>query len=157
MTFGTKNISVKQVKEHRDTPYDLLLLADPSREMIDAYLKHSKIFVAMLDQEVIGTIVLSALSANSCEIKNIAVKPEFQGRGVGKFLLEFAVEAAKNEHYQSICIGTSNSSTGQLHLYQKKGFEIKEIIKGFFTDNYPEPVYENGIQAKHLIMLEMKL
>jgi aminoglycoside 6'-N-acetyltransferase I len=111
----------------------------------------------MMGQEVIGAIVLSALSANCCEIKNIAVKTEFQGRGVGKFLLDFAVEAAKNEHYQSICIGTSNSSTGQLHLYQKKGFEIKEIIKAFFTDNYPEPIYENGIQAKHLIMLEMKL
>jgi hypothetical protein len=31
------------------------------------------------------------------------------------------------------------------------------MIKGFFTDHYPGPIYENGIQAKHLIMLEMKL
>ncbi len=157
MTSGYSNISVKQVQGYENIPYELLLLADPSREMIDAYLKHSRIFVATLDQEVIGTFVLYALSANAAEIKNIAVKNEFQGMGIGKFLLDFAVGVAKSDNYQSICIGTANSSTGQLHLYQKVGFEIKEIIRDFFIDNYPEPLYENGIRAKHKIMLEMKL
>jgi aminoglycoside 6'-N-acetyltransferase I len=157
MEVCRQEISIKQVEGHENIPYDLLLLADPSKESIDSYLDHSKVFVALLNREVIGTIVLSDLPANSCEIKNIAVKNEFQGRGVGTVLLNYAIEAAKNENYQSICIGTANSSTRQLQLYQKKGFEIKEIIKDFFTEKYPIAIYENGIQAKHMILLEMNL
>jgi ribosomal protein S18 acetylase RimI-like enzyme len=157
MTSAHRDISVQQVNGHENMPYDLLLLADPSTEMIDAYLKQSKVFVATLGQEVIGTIVISALSAQCAEIKNIAVRSEFQGKGVGKRLLDFAIETARNANYQSLCIGTSNSSIAQLYLYQSKGFEIKEIIKDFFINNYPEPIYENGIRAKHMIMLEIKL
>lgn len=150
-------VSVRQLNDDEQIPYGLLLLADPSKEMIDAYLKHSKIFVAALNQSVIGAFVLFPLSATAAEIKNIAVKQEFQGQGVGKLLLDHAVETARKENYKSICIGTANSSVGQLCLYQKKGFEMTGIVKNFFLNNYPEPIYENGIQAKHMILLTREL
>ena len=87
------------------------------------------------------------------EIKNVAVKPEFQGQGIGSYLIENVVQIASLNRQKSICIGTANSSLGQLYLYQKLGFDISEIRKNFFIDNYKEPIYENGIQAKHMIML----
>ena len=150
-------VSVRQLNDDDNIPYDLLLLADPSKETIDAYLKHSKIFIATLKLNVIGAFVLFPLSATSVEIKNIAVGSKFQGKGVGKLLLDYAIEIARIEKYKSICIGTANSSVGQLYLYQKKGFEMTSIIKNFFINHYPEPIYENGIQAKHMIMLTKKL
>ena len=150
-------VSVRQLNDNENMPYDLLMLADPFKEMIDAYLKHSKIFVAMLNVNVIGVFVLFPLSDTSAEIKNIAVKSEFQGKGVGKLLLDYAIEMARKDNYKSICIGTANSSVGQLYLYQKKGFEITGIIKDFFMKHYPKPIYENGIQSKHMIMLTRKL
>ena len=101
---------------------------------------HSKVFVATLNLNVIGTCVLFPLSASSAEIKNIAVKSGFQGKGVGNLLLDYAVETARKAHYKSICIGTTNSSVGQLYLYQKKGFEMTSIMKNYFMDNYPEPI-----------------
>lgn len=151
------NISVKRLNEIEGIPYELLMLADPSKRMIDTYLKASEIFVATLNLNVIGAFVLFPLSANSAEIKNIAVKSEFQGTGVGKLLLDYAIETARKGNYKSIFIGTANSSIGQLYLYQKKGFEITSVIKNFFMNNYAEPIYENGIQAKHMIMLVREL
>lgn len=156
-TFEHSSIVISPLNEEQNIPYALLLLADPSKEMIDAYLKRSTIFVAMLNLNVIGALVLFPLSAHSAEIKNIAVKREWQGKGIGKLLLDHAVEAARKENYKSICIGTANSSIGQLYLYQKKGFEITGIVKDFFTDNYADPIYENGIQAKHRLLLKRNL
>ncbi|WCL50011.1 GNAT family N-acetyltransferase [Leptospira sp. GIMC2001] len=137
--------------------YDLFLLADPSKDVVDEYLSDSEIFVARLNEGIIGAIVLYPLADNSVEIKNIAVKPEMQGKGIGSFLIKNVIEYAKNMKKQSILIGTANSSIGQLYLYQKLGFDVSEIKKNFFIDKYSEPIIEDGIQAKHMIMLRQKL
>ena len=39
-------------------------------------------------------------------------------------------------------------------FYQKLGFNMTEIRRDYFTQNYPEPIWENGIQCKHMIMFE---
>ena len=148
-----QNLTFRQLRGDEQVPYDLLLLADPSKAIIEAYLAASKVFVAEKDQKVIGAIVLSPLTNIMTEIKNVAVTPELQGQGVGTYLIENAIQFSIQKGYKSICIGTANSSVGQLYLYQKLGFEMNEIKKDFFIDNYPEPIHENGIRAKHMIVL----
>lgn len=137
--------------------YDLLLLADPSRDCIEEYLRQSEVYTAKRGGELVGVLVCLQHSAALMEIKNIAVKEDLQGQGIGKQLLTKAIALAKDKQYERVCIGTANSSIGQLYLYQKLGFEVNEIIHNFFTDNYPEPIFENGIQAKHMIILTKEL
>ncbi len=134
-----------------------MLLADPSKDLIDEYLEQSVIYTARQNDKTIGVVVLFPLTTETVEIKNIAVAAEFQGQGIGSFLIENAVRVALLNKQKSICIGTANSSVGQLYLYQKLGFEITGIKRDFFTVNYAEPVYENGIQAKHMLVLTRKL
>ena len=78
-----------------------------------------------------------------------------QGQGIGKLLLRDATVKAKG--FKKIIIGTGDAAIKQLYLYQKEGFEIFDIKKRFFLDNYPGPIYENGIQLKHMIMLKKEL
>ncbi|WP_051313165.1 GNAT family N-acetyltransferase [Sporocytophaga myxococcoides] len=151
------NIIFKSLGKNDPIPYELLLLADPSKDLVDEYVKLSDIFIAMQNEETLGIIVLFPLTNEAVEIKNIAVKPEFQGQGIGSYLIKNVIKAASLNNQKSICIGTANSSVGQLYLYQKLGFEITEIRKNFFTENYSEPIYENGIQAKHMIVLTREL
>ena len=157
MHFEYCNVSVRELNDEEAKPYELLLLADPYKKLIDTYLKYSKIFIATTADEIMGAVVLFPLSNDVVEIKNIAVKVEFQGNGIGKLLLDAAVEIGRKENYTLICIGTANSSIGQLYLYQTKGFEITNIIPNYFLDNYPEAIYEKDIQAKHMIMLTRRL
>ncbi len=157
MTAENQSLIFRQLDEHEQKPYNLLLLADPSREVIDEYLKSSLVFVAEQNTEIVGTVVLQTLSEEIAEIKNIAVSPVLQGQGIGKYLIENIITIAREKDFKTICIGTANSSIGQLYLYQKLGFEMTEIRKNFFIDNYPEPIYEHGIQAKHIIMLAQEL
>lgn len=113
--------------------------------------------ITLEEKAILGVVVLFPLTTETVEIKNVAVKPELQGQGIGGFLIENAVQLALLNKQKSICIGTANSSIGQLYLYQKLGVEITDIKRHFFTDNYAEPIFENGIQAKHMLMLTRQL
>jgi len=146
-----------QLGKSEEIPYALLLGADPSKELVEKYLKSSEIYVARLANEIIGVYVLYPINSEKAEIKNIAVEEKFQGKGVGKLLLEDAFKLAKAKGYKQLIIGTGNSSVGQLYLYQKAGFEMTEIRWNFFIDNYPDPLYEDGIQVKHMIVLSKQL
>ena len=157
MADENKPITFKKLDKNEPIPYDLLLLADPSRDLIDDYLKRSDVFAAIHNGEILGVLVLCPMTDEMAEIKNLAVKPEYQGRGIGRYLIEHAVLIAASSKQKSICIGTANSSSAQLSLYQKLGFEITEIKRDFFINNYPEPIYENGIQAKHMLVLTRQL
>ena len=161
MTAPSENIIsriiITQLAKGTDMPYNLLLLADPSIEMINRYISQAQVFIATLNQQRIGVYVLLPLPGNKAEIKNIAVAEAFQGKGIGKFLLEDAAQKAKALGFHTLLIGTGNSSITQLYLYQRCGFEITSLVQHFFTDNYPEPIIENGIPCKHLVILSKQL
>jgi hypothetical protein len=44
----------------------------------------------------------------------------------------------------------------QLAYYQREGFRVSAIDRNFFLDNYPEPIYENGIQHKDMPRLTLE-
>jgi ribosomal protein S18 acetylase RimI-like enzyme len=157
MIDRNQNITFKLLDSNDPVPYDLLLLADPSKKLVEEYLKKADVFVAIQNDKILGVIVLFPLTAETIEIKNIAVKPEFQGQGIGRYMIENVVQVALEKRKRSICIGTANSSVGQLYLYQKLGFEITEIKKNFFVTNYAESIFENDIQAKHKLILTRQL
>jgi ribosomal protein S18 acetylase RimI-like enzyme len=146
-------VSFRKLSPEEPAPYDLLLQADPSKKLIDQYLATGYLYIAVLQEAVIGTYVLYPLDAATAEIKNISVQNSYQGKGIGQLMLTHAIQVAQQAGFKIICIGTANSSIGQLYLYQKMGFELSSIRKDFFTTNYDTPLFENGIQCKHLIML----
>lgn len=150
-------ITIQQLDKSAAPPYDLLLHADPSKVMINLYWADSVALVAMQQHQVIGIIVLLALSTEILEIKNLAVEPSWQGKGIGTQLIVDATTFAESRGYLTLCIGTANSSFQQLRLYQKLGFQPVSVRKNFFPMNYPEPIFENGIQATDMIMLSKEL
>ncbi|WP_212003217.1 GNAT family N-acetyltransferase [Chitinophaga sp. HK235] len=138
-------------------PYDLLLLADPSIDMINTYISGSYVYIALLEKARVGVYVLLPLDNEKVEVKNIAVHEAWQGRGIGKYLLQDAAVKARSLGFTTLVIGTGNSSVAQLYLYQRSGFDITAIHRNFFIEHYTTPIYENGIQCKHMIMLEKPL
>ena len=134
-------------------PYDLLLLADETVEAIDRYINDCDIYISELYNKIIAVYALQEINAETAEIKNIAVSEKHQGQGVGKSLILDASKRAKESGYGVLTIGTSDASLRQLDLYKKVGFEIFGKKINFFIDNYPEPIFENGIQMRDMIML----
>ncbi len=148
-----ENISICKLDKTDEVPYHLLLLADPYMGAINKYISDADIYVAKLGQVIAGVFVLYPVSTVAVEIKNIAVAESLQRRGIGKEMIRKAIRIAKANKYTSVIIGTGNSSVNQLLLYQQQGFEIFDIKFNFFISNYPEPIFEDGVQCKHMIML----
>jgi aminoglycoside 6'-N-acetyltransferase I len=152
-----EDMAIRLLGKDESVPYDLLLDADPSRELVDAYLAVAEVYIACVEERVTATYVLCPINSVTVEIKNIAVKDECQGRGIGTIMLQDAIQKAKDNGYEDVIIGTSNASIGQLYLYQKAGFEMTAININFFTENYPGSLFENGLPVRHRIVLAKHL
>ncbi|WP_050615088.1 GNAT family N-acetyltransferase [Bacillus testis] len=136
-----------------DEAMDLLLLADPSEEMIQSYVTGSTVFQLRVGNELAGIAVCKEMTADSLEIKNIAVGEKHQKKGYGRALLEACIEYGKQSPYMYLSIATGNSSKHQIALYESCGFLIHHIEKDYFIKHYPEPIYENGIQCCDKVVL----
>jgi ribosomal protein S18 acetylase RimI-like enzyme len=151
-------IKIRQLQKGETPPYSLLQLADPSRKMVDAYLPHSETYLTESGEKIIGVFVLFPLDQKeTVEIKNIAVHPEFRGKGLGKMMLGHAEAISRNKGFIKLRIATANTSIAQLQLYLSQGFLLIEIIPDFFIDHYEEPIFENGVQCRDLMVLEKEI
>lgn len=128
-------------------------MADPSRAMVEDYLSDGHLYAADWDGVTVGAFVLIELEESLWELKNIAVAEEWQGKGVGKKLLKLAMDTASALGATTLEVGTGNSSLDQLAFYQKAGFRMKRVVHNYFTLNYDNPIFENGIQCRDLVVL----
>lgn len=159
MTAGPsfEHLNIRLLADTEERPIDLLLLADPSRAIVEDYARRGSCFVAESEQEVLGVYVLLPTRPETAELVNVAVDEKWHGRGIGKKLVLHAVESAREAGFRTFEVGTGNSSVGQLALYQKCGFRIVGVDLDFFVRHYDEPIYENGIHCRDMIRLAMDL
>jgi ribosomal protein S18 acetylase RimI-like enzyme len=148
---------IRKLNVKEKPPIDLLLLADPSRKLIEEYLNRGVCYVGENNNEIIAVYVLLPTRPGTVEIVNIAVSEKEHGKGIGKQLLMDAIQKSKAAGYQTIEIGTGNSSIGQLALYQKCGFRITSVDCDFFLRHYEEKIFENGIWCRDMIRLSQDL
>ncbi|WP_430536001.1 GNAT family N-acetyltransferase [Listeria rocourtiae] len=135
-------------------PYELLLLADPDRSAIDGYFLQSDTFLLLEGEgECVCGVVCIQNGEDSSEIVNIAVSPSYQGQDYGKKLIQRAIRHALGLHKSTLIVKTANSSIQALAFYQKTGFRMVAIIPDYFTQNYVNPIFENGIRAQDQIVL----
>ncbi|MFD0587480.1 GNAT family N-acetyltransferase [Paenibacillus sp. GCM10027627] len=153
MTLQYKRLNA----EVDEIPYGLLELADPSKSMVEDYIRRGQCYLAFLEKERVGQFVLLHTHPKTIEIVNISVEESFQGRGFGKELVLKAIETAKQLGARSIEIGTGNSSIQQLRLYQKCGFRIASIDHDFFVRHYEEEIIEDGIACRDMIRLRLDI
>ena len=120
-----------------------MLLADEQESMIDQYIDKGRMFV-LDDNGIKCECVVTDEGNGVLEIKNIATKPEYQGMGYGKKLVDFIASKYK-EKYSVLQVGTGDSPL-TIPFYERCGFVRSHIVKNFFIDNYDHPIYECGVQ-----------
>jgi ribosomal protein S18 acetylase RimI-like enzyme len=150
-------LMIRRLEPGEPPPWELLLLADPSRHQVEAYLADGICCVASLAGTIIGEFVLVPLGPRRFELMNIAITESCQGRGLGKRLVREAIAEAKRLGAETLELGTGNSSLQQLALYQKCGFRIVGVRPDFFRDHYADEIYENGIRCLDMIRLSLTL
>ncbi|MGB9937810.1 MAG: GNAT family N-acetyltransferase [Methanobacterium sp.] len=150
-------ISIRELKTKTELVYNLLFLADDSKDAIEDYINRGTCYGAYIDQTIVGIYVLLKTRPFTMEIVNIAVKKEFQNQGIGKKMVLDAINKARLENAKVLEIGTLNCGICQLTLYQKCGFRIKYVDRDFFKKHYEEKIIENGIECIDMIILSIDL
>lgn len=150
-------LQIKRLSVADNIPYDLLYLADPSKEAVEDYLNRGTCYVAFIENTLVGEYVLLPTRPFTYELVNVAVDESYHNKGIGKSLVIHAIETAKSKNAKVLEIGTGNCGTLQLELYQKCGFTISWIDFDFFKKHYKEDIIENGIQCRHMVRLRMDL
>ncbi|GGI66497.1 GNAT family N-acetyltransferase [Enterococcus alcedinis] len=144
----------RQTVSPEDWP--LLLEADPSKSMIETYLKQSELLEVRQEGHLIGLLVLKQIEAGISEIMNLSVTPLFQTRGIGRQLIEQAIAHSKERNDQKIIVATGTTSVGPLLLYQKCGFRVEAVERDYFTKYYREKIIENDVYLQDRLLLSQE-
>ena len=147
-------IDIRKIDSDKHRYLDILLIADPSEEAIEKYLNDSDVFVMFDDGEPVCAAAVLEISNDTCELKNIAAS--VLRKGYGSKMLGWLFDYYKGK-FAYMEVGTGNSSVGNIKFYERNGFSITHTIENFFIDNYDEPIFEDGVQCKHMVMLKKTL
>lgn len=120
---------IRKVTENKRQYMELLLLADEQEEMIDKYIDRGTMYV-LDDNGVKAECVVTDEGGRTLEIKNIAVYPEFHGRGYGRMLIDYISEIYSQE-FDTLQVGTGDSPL-TVPFYEKYGIPAFTHRKEFF-------------------------
>lgn len=97
-------------------------------------------FWCLFDNEVlIGTVAVRIIDIDNkaVELKRMFILPEYQGKGYGRLLLEYAIDYARKQRYNKICLDTRKQFSAAQHLYRSSGFRETEK----YNDNERAELY----------------
>ena len=117
--------------------------AEDSERELDSYIESGRVLVALEGEEIVGHLQLTDTAEPAeVEVKNTAVDPGHQRRGIGRALMEAAIELARDEGRSRLLVAAAAADVGNLRFYQRLGFRIRSVGRDAFT---PATGYEPGL------------
>ena len=99
--------------------------------------------------EFIGCVGIRKIDSNIAELKRMYIKQAWQKQGIGKKLLEKAIELPRAFNYTIIRLDTLNYMTPAIKLYMDYGFYE---IPAYYNNPNPTAVYlEKNADQLHLL------
>jgi GNAT superfamily N-acetyltransferase len=137
----------------------LFELADDSELQVSSYINEGRVLVAWDGDQPVAHLQLIPTTADEIELKSLAVVPERQHGGVGRMLIDAAVDAAKADGYARMTVSTGGADTGNLRFYQRCGFRLLSVERDAFTPEtgYPEQMFIDGIELRDRVWLDRPL
>lgn len=95
-------------------------------DLDDIELAYQKGYFGMIqnrDGKMVGTFGLFPLGETTAEIRKMYLLPEARGHGVGKWMVNFLIEKAKELKFQKVELETASVLKEAIGLYKKIGFQ----------------------------------
>jgi len=102
-------------------PSDEHVLTNPKESIID---KGGYIYFAKADIEIIGTFALIKVDDKTYEIAKMAVTEKYQHQGIGKKLMDFAIQKAKGLNAELVILYSNTELKIAVNMYAKFGFQV---------------------------------
>jgi ribosomal protein S18 acetylase RimI-like enzyme len=139
---------------------NLFELAEDSPSELDSYLHAGRVLVAVADAATVGHLQLvDTGQPGRAEVKNMAVREDLQGRGIGGRLIQAAAALVAAEGGTELLVATAAADIGNLSFYQRQGFRMRSIERDAFTPatGYPPGLRIDGIDLRDRVWLDRHL
>ena len=148
-------MEIRKITSRKKDYLPLLLLGDEQESMIDRYLERGDLYALFAEGGVQAVCAVTDEGNGVLEIKNIAVAPAFQKKGLGRALIAY-IENAYRQTHAVLLVGTGESPL-TVPFYEKCGFRYSHRIPNFFTVHYDHPIYEGGVLLRDMVYLQKPL
>ena len=127
----------------------------PDKESFIKDEKNKGLYVYCIDEQIVSCVSLcnkmdkeyitvkwNTKNDNNLYVHRLAVHPNFQKKGVGKSLMDYAESFAKKNEYASVRLDTFSQNKRNLKFYESRGYERLEEIYFLKQSKFPFYCYE---------------
>ncbi len=92
------------------------------------------------DDRILGCCLLSPVSDRQVRLRQMAVRNNLQGKGIGRALMSFAENVARDQGYKTLIMHARKTAVG---FYEKLGYQ--QVGKEFIEVTIPHVVMEKTL------------
>lgn len=96
--------------------------------------QYAQYFVATLDEKIIG-FCGSWMVIDEAQITNIAIDPDYRGKGYGQGLFQYVINYAVAHGIRHLSLEVRVSNLTAQRMYKKFGMQPGGIRKNYYSDN----------------------
>jgi GNAT superfamily N-acetyltransferase len=100
-------------------PADSVKLDNPEREIV---AKGGQVLIARDGDDIVGCVALVPEGDGVFELSKMAVARDRRGRGLGRIILQEAIDYARRQSATALFLGSSTKLADAVHLYESIGF-----------------------------------
>ncbi len=103
-------------------------VAIPLAEFAKSHSSRESIWIVEKEERIVGSVAIVKFSENEAQLRWLLLDPEVRGLGLGRRLVEEALDFARREGYSSVFLWTVNTLSIAAQLYQSAGFKRTEEV-----------------------------
>ena len=110
-----------------DYTFDIYV-ALPLAEFAQFQSPRERIWILEEDDRIVGSVAIVEHSGQEGQLRWLLLEPEVRGQGIGRWLVEEAVDFCRTSGYKSIFLWTVDTLHIAANLYRSVGFVQKERL-----------------------------
>ncbi|NLR77864.1 bifunctional helix-turn-helix transcriptional regulator/GNAT family N-acetyltransferase [Chitinophaga eiseniae] len=95
------------------TFYEFLPTYNPAKD---------RMFIATANNQMVGAVAILGSSRHLAQLRWFLIHPDYRGKGLGKRLLQEALDFCREKDYQKVYLMTTSMQEAAISLYKKAGF-----------------------------------
>ena len=96
----------------------------------------SSVAIHSATRKLAGVLALTAVRPTTAHIPQIAVAPEFQGVGLGSFMLKSGFDELQRQGFKEVSLTVTHMNQGAVRLYERLGFETFHPFGAFVWNRH---------------------